>query len=128
MTAYYDGNAIFGAAVRCNHGPQPADQQTNAYFGVSGQQSVYGGARGRQFHIEGVLTGESLGDLAAAEQLLLSYNDGIGRTLTDTWGTNWTNVVFRGQYTRHGMVGFIFGGDGSVLFGQAYRAVFIGLI
>lgn len=97
-TAYFDGNAIFGIAVGVQHTVNPSAQQINAFFGVSGSQMIYGGTRGRVFMIKGVFIGDDLTVLASAEAALLSYDDGIARVLTDTWGRNWPYVVHGGDY------------------------------
>lgn len=123
-TAYFDGAAIFGLAVSVQHLPGASAQQINSYFGVTGQQLVYGGGRGRLFQIRGVLVGEDLSVLAGAEATLLSYDDGIARTLTDTWGRSWPYVCFTGQYQPDPM------GPRPTVGGWAlpYRATFRGLL
>ena len=132
MTAYYDGAAIFGLAVQCQHVPKASAAQINAFFGVSGTQYIWGGQRGREFFIQGVLTGTSWAELAAAEQLLLSYDDGISRVLTDTWGVDWPSVVFTGHYQRQGkpLFGSAQGDDGTIVpvVCQPYKATFHGLV
>ena len=97
-TAYLDGAPVFGEAIKIQHVPHPSAQQLNNFFGISGTQVVWGGTRGRAFFISGVLIATDIYTLAAAEAILLSYDDGIGRVLTDTWGRNWPNVVSSGQY------------------------------
>ena len=96
--ATLDGNAVFGAAVRIVHQPQPVALQINDYFGLSGRQALYGGARGREFRVSGVLEGSSLATLGELETALLSYADGQPHVLVDTMGRLWTNVVFPGEY------------------------------
>src|SRR4051812_2856382 len=96
--AFLDGNSVFGLAVSVQHSQNPSAQQINAFFGVSGQQMIFGGGRGRVFMISGVFIGSDLSDLAAAEAALLSYDDGIARTLTDPWGRSWPYVVSSGDY------------------------------
>jgi hypothetical protein len=122
--AYYDGNAIFGLAVAVQHLPNPSAQQTTGFFGVTGTQLVFGGGRGRVFQIKGVLIGVDLAGLAAAEATLLSYDDGIARTLTDCWGRNWPQVVFTGQYQPDPVGPRPFDGGWAL----AYRATFRGLL
>jgi hypothetical protein len=46
------GHAIFGNAVTVVHNPHPNAQQINQYFGIDGQQTLFGGTRGRAFVIE----------------------------------------------------------------------------
>jgi hypothetical protein len=119
----YDGSNIFGAAVQFQHLPQPNAQQVNSFFGVSGTQSLYGGARGRMFLIRGILVGSSIQDLNAAEVAFQNYADGIARTLVDPRGRTWANVIFRGELTPDPR------GPYPTVGGWAlpYRAVFHGL-
>jgi hypothetical protein len=70
----------------------------NVWFGINGQQTLFGGTRGRTFMISGVLAGESLLDINNAETALLSYADGLPHTLVDNRGRTWSNVIFRGEY------------------------------
>ncbi len=51
-----DGNPIFGDAVCVQHLPHPNTQQINEFFGINGQQTLFGGTRGRTFAISGVLS------------------------------------------------------------------------
>jgi hypothetical protein len=94
-----DGNAIFGTAVNVIQSPHPNAQQVNHFFGIDGQQTVFGGTRGRTFVISGVLSASSIAALNAVEAALLSYADGLTHTLIDNRGRIWPNVVFRGEYT-----------------------------
>jgi hypothetical protein len=94
----YDGANIFGAAVQFQHLAHANAQQVNAFFGVTGTQSLYGGGRGRTFLIRGLLIGATINDLNAAESLLQSYADGVARTLVDPRGRSWFNVIFRGEF------------------------------
>ena len=93
-----DGNAIFGDAVNVIHNPRPNAQQINHFFGIDGQQTLFGGTRGRSFVISGVLSGSSMTTLNAVEATLLSYADGLTHTLVDNRGRIWPNVIFRGEY------------------------------
>jgi hypothetical protein len=94
----YAGAFIFGAAVSVVQIPKSNAQQINNFFGISGSITLYGGGRGRLFLISGVLVADDLADLNSAEALLLSYADGIARTLIDTRGRTWLNVIFRGEF------------------------------
>ena len=89
---------IFGTACRVVHLPQANAQQVDAFFGVTGNVTLFGGGRGRVFEISGVLAGYDPPTLMALEALLLSYADGIARTFTDTQGRSWPNVIFHGEY------------------------------
>jgi hypothetical protein len=95
--ATYDGVNIFGRSVSISMKVNPSAAQVNEFFGVTGTQSLYGGGRGRVFLISGVLAPDSglPEDLAAMRDLILSYDDGIGRILVDTLGGIWPAVVFR---------------------------------
>ena len=95
----YDGANIFGAAVQFQQVANPNAQQNNAFFGVSGTQTLFGGSRGRMFLIRGLLLGASIDDLNSAEAVFQSYADGIARTLVDPRGRTWSNVIFRGEFT-----------------------------
>lgn len=93
--ATYDGINIFGLAVKMAHALNPTAEQVNAFFGLSGQQSLWGGQRGRVFEVSGVFYGETLADLNDAEALYLSYIDGIARDLVDTRERNWSSVLVK---------------------------------
>jgi hypothetical protein len=90
--ASYGGVFIFGTAVSMNTADNPRENQLNAFFGLSGLESLDGGMRGRVTHVTGLLYGASAGFLAANEAQFRSYNDGIARTLVDTLGGIWPNV------------------------------------
>jgi hypothetical protein len=119
----FDGANIFGAAVQFQHLANPTAQQMNTFFGVSGTQTLYGGGRGRMFLVRGVLLGATTADLNAAESALLSYADGVARTLVDSRGRVWPNVLFRGEFQPDPR------GPYATRSGWAlpYRAVFHGL-
>ena len=57
-----DGNSIFGNAVNVIHNPHPNAQQINHFFGIDGQQTLFGGTRGRRFVISGVLSASNIAD------------------------------------------------------------------
>jgi hypothetical protein len=122
MAATYNGQAIFGYSVTMPHVVNPPAEQINAFFGVSGQQSLYGGTRGRVFEVSGLLYGADLIALNAAEDLFLSYIDGIARVLVDTRGRAWPNVICR-TFQPQGRV--IRDNRGYYL---PYRALLTGLI
>jgi hypothetical protein len=121
--ATYNGASIFGAAVRVQQIGHPNAQQINAFFGVSGTQTLYGGGRGRLFLIRGILLGSTIAELNAAEAVFQGYADGTARTLVDPRGRNWPNVIFRGEFVPDS------GGPLPTVGGWAlpYRAVFYGL-
>ncbi|MCA1684591.1 MAG: hypothetical protein LC745_01115 [Planctomycetia bacterium] len=70
----------------------PRERQLNAFFGLSGLESLDGGLRGRSTHVTGLLYGESPAALASAESLFRSFNDGVARALVDTLGATWSSV------------------------------------
>jgi hypothetical protein len=114
--ATYDGSNIFGfSRIRMEVNPSAA--QVNEFFGAQGQQSLYGGSRGRVFLIEGIWTGDN-DTLAASVATMLSYDDGIGRAFAHPIYGTWPRVVFRR---------FVPGE--RILFGALqYKAQFDGLI
>jgi hypothetical protein len=125
MPAYLNGNSVFGIAVQSRHQPNLNAAQLNAFFGLTGNQSLFGGGRGRGFLISGLLSSDSPGDCVAAESLLLSYADGLARAFTDPLGITWSNVCFYGEYQRTGNPQYlIVPGQGWVM---PYKCVLIGL-
>jgi hypothetical protein len=94
-----DGNPVFGDAVNVIHNPHQNAQQISQFFGLNGQQALFGGTRGRTFIITGVLSASDISTLNAVEASLLSYADGLAHTLVDNRGRTWFNVIFRGEYT-----------------------------
>jgi hypothetical protein len=97
-TATYGGVAIFGLVESFVATVNPVARQVTAFPGVNGLLSKFLGSRGTTYRIRGVLNDNSLGALNADEQVLLSYADGIARTLTDVRGRSFSNVVFDGEY------------------------------
>jgi hypothetical protein len=95
MPATYGGASIFGRSVTVRHVPNPPAEQINAFFGVGGLQSLFGGSRGRLIVVTGVLYGADVNDLNAAEATLASYCDGIARTLVDVRGRSFPSVLLR---------------------------------
>jgi hypothetical protein len=120
----FDGNSIFGDAVNVIHNPRPNAQQVNHFFGIDGQQTLFGGTRGRTFIISGVLSAPTVPTLNAVEATLLSFADGLTHTLVDNRGRIWPNVIFRGEYTPSSMGPRPLAGGGWCL---AYRLVMEGL-
>src|SRR5271167_1956444 len=98
FTPSYGGNPIFGIAVRCVQTPGKCAQQLEQFFGVDGMLSTFGGTRGRTFQISGVLADTDLPSLIGDIQIFWpnvsgSIADGVARTLIDTLGQTWLNVV-----------------------------------
>jgi hypothetical protein len=132
FTPTFGGQPIFGIAVHIEQVPAPAAQQSEAFFGVPGLLSVFGGTRGRTFQVTGVLYDVDLGTLNADEDVFTpgvsgSVADGIARTLFDTRGRSWSNVVYLGQFQPDAMGPrpAVWAGSGG--WALPYRAVFHGL-
>jgi len=121
-TAYYDVFSL-GLAPRVTMTPNPSEKQLNAFFGYSGVQSLWGGRRGRIFEVQAVFSGANLAAVVALRDALLVYDDGVARTLTDTTGKVWTNVVFSGAFQPLGP--YLSSGSNVIL---PYRAVFEGRV
>lgn len=83
---------IFGTAVQMTTAVNPTADQTNAYFGISGVESLFGGTRGRVTLVKGLLYGADVAAFAGAKALFESYYDGVARVLVDTLGVAWSNV------------------------------------
>jgi hypothetical protein len=108
FTPTYGGRPIFGTAVRIEQVPAQSAQQVEAFFGVPGMLSVFGGSRGRSFQISGVLFDADLSFLNADEDVFTpgvsgTMADGIARVLFDTRGRSWANVVYVGQFQPDAM-------------------------
>jgi hypothetical protein len=122
-TAFYDGQALFGLAVRVMVVDNPTAAQVASFFGVTGQVSLFGGSRGRAFEISGVLVAPDLPTLNTMEALIRSYDDGIARAFVDTKGVAWPGVVYR-LYRPSGP--WLWGAGGLIC--QPYKALFQGLL
>ncbi len=88
----YGGVNIFGTAVTMSTADHLREKQVNSFFGLSGLETLDGGARGRVTEVTGVLFGPTPGALATAESAFRSYSDGLTRVLVDSLGTTWTSV------------------------------------
>lgn len=120
--ASFGGVNVFGTAVSMSTADNPREKQLNAFFGLSGLESLDGGSRGRVTHVTGLLYGNSPASLASAEALFRSFNDGVARPLVDTLGMTWTSVrleSFRPQgRVRQSPAGMLF---------RSYKARFLHL-
>lgn len=96
--ATYGGFAIFGLVQSCVAVPNAPATQKASFFGVNGQLSKFGGTRGTKVTITAVLNDSSMAALNADEQIILSYCDGVARTLTDVRGRQFDNMLFEGDY------------------------------
>jgi hypothetical protein len=131
FTPSYGGDEIFGEAVKIEMVPAQTVEQMESFFGINGTFALFGGSRGRVFQVSGLLVVEqdedddptTISDLNGIEANFLSYNDGVARTLFDTRGRSWDNVIFRGEFTPDS------GGPRPTDFGWClpYRAIFHGL-
>src|SRR5689334_1561156 len=120
--ASFGGTNIFGTAVSMITADNPREKQLNAYFGLSGLESLDGGSRGRVTHVTGLLYGNSAASLVSAESLFRSFNDGIVRPLVDTLGMAWPNVRLESFQPQ----GRIRQSPGGILF-RSYKARFLHL-
>lgn len=91
--ATFGGSDIFGRAVTIVTEDLQLDRQENAFCGLNGVESLTIGERGLFSTATGLLVGSTSGDLAAAENTFRTYRDGIARTLVDTFGNSWSNVI-----------------------------------
>lgn len=91
--ATFGGASIFGRAVKVSTVRDPVERQENGYSGLNGVESLSLGSRGGMTTVIGLLTGAATSDLEAAEETIRSYNDGIARTLVDSYGISWVYVV-----------------------------------
>lgn len=89
----FGGANIFGASVAMITNDRPRAVQINAFFGINGVEALDGGSRGRYTDVTGVLSGVTAAGLASAEALFRSFEDGIPRTLVDTYGASWPNAT-----------------------------------
>lgn len=90
--ASFGGTNLFGTAVSMTTVDNPREKQLNAFFGLSGLETLDGGLRGRVTHVTGLLYGTSPSALASSEGIFRSFNDGVVRPLVDTLGVTWTSV------------------------------------
>lgn len=90
--ATFGGASIFGAAVHMKTQDAQRAVQHNAFFGLSGLESLDGGLRGRVTSVSGLIYGNSPSNCASNVETFRSYNDGLYYNLVDTSGTTWANV------------------------------------
>lgn len=118
----FGGINIFGTAVSMLTADNPREKQLNAFFGLSGLESLDGGLRGRVTRVSGLLYGSSPLALAGAEATFRSFNDGTTRTLVDTLGVSWPSVRLEAFEPQ----GKVRQSPGGILF-RAYQARFLHL-
>jgi|GEM_PF-1951500 len=123
------GDNIFGIATRFQPTFAPTAQQINAFFGVDGLQSLFGGERGVSILVSGWFFDVTPEGVVDQEGLLLSYRDGIARTLVDNYGRVYPDCVMGEQYQQDPMgirPAFLFAtGQGG--WAMSYRCVLQGL-
>lgn len=112
------GLQIFGTAVTMQTSQRIRAKQINAFFGLSGLETLDGGARGYTTHVAGYIAGSGPSGLTAAQAAFRVLNDGLARTLIDTTGTVWPGVVLQ-SFLPHGRIGQSPQGD----YFQAYEAI-----
>lgn len=88
----YGGASIFGFSYSFATNKNPTAAQVNAFFGLEGMESLYGGSRGYVTLVRGLLFGSNASALGAAEEAFRSYDDGIARDLVDNFGVTWPQV------------------------------------
>lgn len=122
--ATYGGVDIFQRPFSIVHTVNPSAQQLNEFFGVSGQQSLWGGQRGRTFLATGMLFAPTAVAINAMESQFASYaGDGIARVLVDTRGRAWEQVLCE-SFAPDGRVK----ADPTYGYYVTYKAVFRGLV
>lgn len=120
--ASFGGTAIFGTAISMSTVDNPREKQLNAFFGLSGLESLDGGSRGRVTHVTGLLYGSSPSFLASAESVFRSFNDGVAHVLIDTLGVTWASVRLESFQPQ----GRVRQSPGGILF-RSYTARFLHL-
>jgi hypothetical protein len=89
----FNGVFIFGENVIMATSDPPRDKQINKYLGVNGVEILDHGSRQRQTDATGRLSGLTLAELAAKENIFRSYKDPFAYTLITTDGLVWLDVV-----------------------------------
>jgi hypothetical protein len=121
--ASFDGNAIFGGAVKMRTATLKRATQRAKSPGTQGVESTDLGLEGRYTTVEGRLFGSSPGDLAAAKAAFDSYQNNQAYTLVDTAGTEWPFVILEEFEPELGMSSDPFYG-----YSVRYRATFFHLV
>lgn len=107
----FGGAAIFGRGVSMATQDNPLERQENAFPGLDGVESLTLGQRGRFTVVTGVLFGALASDLESAEATFRSYNDGVARTLVDSYGGSWDYALLetfepQGRIFQDGYYGY----------------------
>ena len=121
----FDGQPLFGDAVKIQHIENAAEFQTNSFFGQAGVKTLAAGTRGRAFLVRGLLRATSIDMLNQFEAAISAYNDGRAYDLVDTRGRTWPQVQYRGGFKpdERGL-----GRDGQGKYTLAYELILHGLI
>jgi hypothetical protein len=93
QTPTLGGNPIFGTAVRFDVHPNAAAIQRDAYPGLNGQVSQFLGTRGGRIRVTGEMIDVDIPSVNNDLQVIVSYNDGVARTLVDCEGNAYFNVI-----------------------------------
>lgn len=93
FTPTYGGQAIFGDAVRFDVHPAPPAIQRDAYAGLNGQVSQFLGTRGGRIRVTAQMLDVDIPSVNNDIQVIVSFNDGIARTLTDCEGNAYFNCI-----------------------------------
>ena len=101
--ATLDGSGVFGTACTIEEQPMANVQQINEFFGINGNQSLFGGTRGRTFYVTGVFIGASPAAIETQKQFMLTYADGYIHTLFDNFGNQWPNVILNNDFKWTGI-------------------------
>lgn len=89
----FNGEQVFGTAVRMRRKRTERAAQRNNYGGLDGTEKLDMGARGHVTTVTGRFVCEDAASLNAAFLLLESYMDENLYVLTDQYGNNWPNVT-----------------------------------
>ncbi len=92
-SASYGGQNIFGSWVQLVTRDQSRRKQRNMFAGVDGVESLDHGSSGRISVAIGRHVGSDMSALAALQEAVREYRDGIYRTLIDTRGVTWEYVA-----------------------------------
>jgi hypothetical protein len=103
----FNGQAIFGTAIRLRRGVGERALQKNAFPGLSGLESLDMGGRGRVTNVTGRFKCATEEDLNAAILIFESYKDGNAYVLRDQFGNNWPYVLLE-EFTPTGELNNIF--------------------
>lgn len=102
--ATLDGANVFGYVIGSTWIPNADAAQVNAFFGVNGTLSLYGGSRGSVILIDAIFLATGFDEptaaaaVMAAEANLFTFADGLGHTYADPMGRVFDNVLFRRKY------------------------------